>query len=186
MREQELLSLLRSDPEQGLHALMEQYGGALQTICKNFLYDCPVHDVEEAVADTFINFWKNQEKYRPDEKHSLRSYIYAIARNAARDKRRRQKKAEIFSIEELSLDLPDEISLESDFVRKQNEEILHETLRNMTEPDRSIFLYRYFYGFSVREIAEKMELKEKKVENILYRGKEKLRVALLRGGISRD
>lgn len=186
MREERLLSLLRSDPEQGLHILMEQYGGAVCTICQNFLYDCSENDVEEAVADTFINFWKHQEKYRPDAKHSLKSYLYAIARNAARDKRRRMKKKDIFSMEELSLDLPDTISLEADFVQKQNEEILHRILQNMSEPERSIFIYRYFYGFSIREIAKKMQLKEKKVENVLYRGKEKLRTELLKGGISRD
>ena len=184
IEEQKILLLLEQDPEAGIHELMEQYGGAVHTICRNFLYDCPEHDIEEAVADTFIHFWKNRTKFVPDESHSLKSYLYAIARNAARDKRRKLKRQDIFSLDEVSLELPSTQNVETDFERKKNEEILHECLGKMKEPDRSIFLYRYFYGFKIRDISKMMKLTTKKIENILYRGKEKLRVSLLEGGIS--
>ena len=86
MTDQEFLFLLEHDPEAGIHELMQIYGGAIYTICKNFLSDCPESDIEETVADTYIHFWKYRDRFVPDETHSVKSYLYAIARNAARTK----------------------------------------------------------------------------------------------------
>lgn len=183
MNDQEILIMLKKNPEQGIHKLMVLYGGAISTICRNFLYDCSEADVEEAIADTFIHFWKNREKFELKENYSLKSYLYAIARNVARDMRRKQKKADIFSMEELSLELPSEYRLENEVERRRSEAILHTCLEEMKEPDKSVFLYRYFYGYKTKDIAELLSLTTKQVENILYRGKEKLRKDLLERGI---
>ena len=183
MSDQELLLLLRKHPEQGIHKMMVLYGGAIDTICRNFLYDCSGADVEEAIADTFIHFWKNLDKFKLKENYSLKSYLYAIARNTARDSRRKQRKADIFSMEELSLELPSEYHLENEIERRRCEAILHTCLERMKEPDKSIFLYRYFYGYKVKDIAELLSMSAKQVENILFRGKEKLRKDLLERGI---
>ncbi|MCI5650092.1 MAG: RNA polymerase sigma factor [Fusicatenibacter sp.] len=184
MGDRELLFLLEQNPEKGIHMLMNLYGGAILTICRNFLYDCSEHDVEEAVADTYIHFWKNRDRFVLDERHSIRSYLYAIARNAARDKRRKQRRQDFFSLDEVALDLPSDQNVELEYEQKKNQEIVHECLKKMREPDRSVFLYRFFYGFPIREIAEILQLPSKKIENILYRGKDKLRAELLKGGIS--
>lgn len=185
MNDQELLSLLRKHPEQGIHKLMALYGGAIATICRNFLYDCSEEDVEEAIADTVIHFWKNLNKFELKENYSLKSYLYAIARNVARDLRRKQRKEDIFSMEELSLELPSEYHLENEIERRRCEAALHTCLEGMKEPDKSVFLYRYFYGYKVKDIAELLALSSKQVENILFRGKDKLRKDLLERGIFR-
>ena len=100
MNDQDLLTLIRSNPEKGIHKLMNLYGGSISTICRNFLYDCSENDIEETIADTFIKFWKQASTFELNDKYSLKSYLYTIARNTARDKRRYLKKADIFSIEE--------------------------------------------------------------------------------------
>lgn len=183
MTDHELLELLRDNPNQGIHMLIKLYGGSVSTICRNFLYDCLEADVEEAIADTFTNFWKKSKTFELNNKFTLKSYIYAIARNTSRDKRRKLKKEDIYSIEELSLELPDGFSVERQIEQKELEAILHTCLKNMKEPDKSVFLYRYFYGFKIRDIAAILNLSEKKVENILYYGKNKLRKDLLERGI---
>ena len=91
MTDQELLFLLEHNAKAGIHELMQMYGGAIYTICKNFLANCPESDIEETVADTYIHFWKYRDRFVPDEKHSVKSYLYAIARNAARDRRRESR-----------------------------------------------------------------------------------------------
>lgn len=183
MNDRDLLTIIKRNPEKGIHKLMNLYGGSIRTICRNFLYDCSENDIEEAIADTFINFWKHSDSFQLDEKYSMKSYLYAIARNTARDKRRLLKKADIFSLEELSLDFPSDYSTEDEFVRKEHEAILHTCLENLKEPDKSVFLYRYFYGYKISDIAILLNLPFKKVENILYRGKEKLRRDLYERGI---
>ena len=53
----------------------------------------------------------------------------------------------------------------------------------MKEPDKSVFLYRYFYGYKVGDIATLLDIPDKKVTNILFRGKEKLRRDLYERGL---
>ena len=60
---------------------------------------------------------------------------------------------------------------------------IKETLDKFNEPDRSIFILRFFYFEKVKSIALKLNLDEKKVENILYRSKSKLKEELIKGGI---
>lgn len=60
---------------------------------------------------------------------------------------------------------------------------LWKNVDNFKEPDRSIFILRYFYFEKVKEIASKLNLSEKKVENILYPSKTKLKEKLIKGGI---
>ena len=76
--------------------------------------------------------------------------------------------------------------LENEVERKRCEDMLHTCLEHMKEPDKSVFLYRYFYGYKVKDIGEMLLLSAKQVENILYRGKEKLRKELLERGIFHD
>ena len=54
----------------------------------------------------------------------------------------------------------------------------------MDEPDRSVFVLRYFYFFSVKDIALELDIDSKKVENILYRKKALLRKLLVERGIT--
>ncbi len=183
MSDEKLLIIIRRNPDKGLSKLMDLYGGAISTICRNFLYDCSDNDIEEAIADTFIKFWKNLDNFELNQKYSLKSYLYAIARNVARDKRRSLKKMDIFSIEELSLELPAENTTEQVTEQRELEAILHTCLEKMKEPDKSVFLYRYFYGYKIQDIGNLLNLPTKKVETILYRGKEKLRSDLFERGI---
>ena len=183
MTDEKLLIIIRRNPNKGMSKLMDLYGGAISTICRNFLYDCSENDIEEAIADAFIKFWKNLDRFELNQNYSLKSYLYAIARNVARDKRRSLYKADIFSIEELSLELPTANTTEQILERRELEAILHSCLEHMKEPDKSVFLYRYFYGYKISDIGTLLNLPTKKVENILYRGKEKLRSDLYERGI---
>jgi RNA polymerase sigma factor, sigma-70 family len=186
MEEQEIINLMKEDPEAGIHEAMNRYGGAVETICRNFLFDCQPMDIEEAVADSFVKLWKAKDRIKISKDKSLKSYLYEIARNTARDKRRTLKREKIFSIEEVELQLYAPLNVEEDYARKSNENILHECLNQTEEPDRSVFILRYFYGEKVKEIADRLKLTPKKVENILYRGKEKLEQALKERGIFRE
>ena len=73
--------------------------------------------------------------------------------------------------------------MEDDYAKKINKHIIKETIENMEEPDKSIFILRYFYYEKVKDIAIRLNLSPKKVENCLFRGKSKLKKSLIDGGI---
>ena len=184
MDDKTLLQLLQSDAEAGIKAALDLYGGAVETICKNFLINLPEQDLEEAIADTFIKLWQNSHHFKPDKGHSLKSYIYSIARNTCIDILRKQGQSFPIPIEEITL--TSHIDIENDFIKKSTETILHHTLEAMKEPDRTIFILRYFYLEPIAKIAARTGCTSGKVKNILYRGKSKLEAALKERGISNE
>ena len=162
MTDEKLIALIKKKPEQGIAAAIDLYGGAVRTICSSVLENR--EDIEEAVSQVFYRLWKYAGNY--NGKGSLKSYIYGIARNAALDAAK------------IDIETPENV-----FMKKQQEQIIHRSVDEMDEPDRSIFILKYFYFFKNREIAEKLNLSLKQVENRLARNKEKLKAKLLERGI---
>ena len=46
MPEEQLLQLIKADAAQGIEIAIEQYGGAVKSICKSILVGYPIQDVE--------------------------------------------------------------------------------------------------------------------------------------------
>ncbi|NLO98607.1 MAG: sigma-70 family RNA polymerase sigma factor [Peptococcaceae bacterium] len=180
--DKEIIQLLQNNPEEGVKLVLKIYGGPVMTICRNILFDCRPEDIEEAAADSIVGLWRSIHRFQDDQKHSLKSYLYGIARHTALDKRRSlQKQAPVLPIEEVQIET--EVDVESHFYRKMIAHILHEAVNEMGEPDRSIFILRYFFFAKVKDIATRLGLKPKEVENRLYYGKNKLRQSLMERGI---
>ena len=186
MEEKKLLELLRYDSERGIREATTQYGKAVHTICCSMLRGYPREEIEEVEADTFLKLWKNSDKIQIDESHSLKSYLYTIARNTALDVCRK-KKPQILSMDaelENLMEAASGISVEKHMENKEISNALHEVIAALGEPDNQVFLYKYFLMLRNKEIARHLQIVEKKVENILYRGKEKLRKQLAERGIT--
>lgn len=184
MTDRQLVELLREKPEEGLRIIMKLYGGAIHTICANILYGASAEDVEEAVSDVLVSIWKSRDCFRETEGNSFKSYCYGIARNTALTKRRQLfAKQEPIPLEEDLLEASENVSEELE--RREEEQMLHQVVEELEEPERSVFILRYFYFFRVKEIAGRLRIPEKKVENCLYRGKQKLKNALLKRGMER-
>ena len=116
-KDKKLLFLLKKSPEKGLSLALDIYAPPVKTICKNILYDCSSEDIEEAISDKFFKLWKNVDKFKKDKGTTLKSYIYAIARNTALDKRRQLKNNSlILSIEEDCLGIS--VNMEDDYSKK--------------------------------------------------------------------
>ncbi|SNS52816.1 RNA polymerase sigma-70 factor, ECF subfamily [Anaerovirgula multivorans] len=182
INEERVLLMLKKSPSEGIDMAIDKYGGPVKTICKNILFDCSGEDIEEAVADSFVGLWKSIDKFKSNGNYSLKSYLYGIARHTALDKRRVMKKETfVLSVEEVVIEAT--VDLECDYVKKLNENIVHDSVNSMEEPMRSVFILRYFYYEKVNDIAKRLGLTPKVVENHLYRGKSKLKRELLGRGV---
>ena len=166
MNDQSLIHLLKADPEEGLRMAISLYGKAIKTICSSILRDAPDEDIEEAVSDTFVAIWQSARNFR---KALTRRKTLLLDMN-------------LIPLEENILFPQDTIADEHE--RHEEERILHEIIFALKEPQRSVFILRYFYFWRIREISIHLSLPEKKVENLLYRGKQLLKTALLERGIT--
>ncbi|MGI5895920.1 MAG: RNA polymerase sigma factor [Oscillospiraceae bacterium] len=178
--ERTLPRLIEEEPEHGMTLVIQRYGKPIRTICRNILADCGKADVEDTVLDCFINIWQAAGRFDPERGTSFRSYCYGIARTTALAKRREWKLAPLLSLEEF---FSETSGGDGGQAQREEEQIVHEAVHRMEEPDRSIFLLRYFYYFRVKEIAARLGISPKQVENILARRKKDLRALLLEGGI---
>ena len=66
---------------------------------------------------------------------------------------------------------------------KELSEYLNNFLAALPLPERKVFLGRYWYAASIREIAEKSGFSESKVKSMLLRTRRKLRTALEEEGL---
>ncbi len=181
-KEKQVIKLLKQSPEEGLKMAIEIYGSAVKTICTNILDNLEKEDIEEAISDTFFKLWKNIDNFKTNKNTSLKSYVYAIARNVCFDKLKRLNlNLSLFDIDENNLGVS--INMYDEYAKIQNEKIIKETLNKFKEPDKSIFILRFFYFEKIKSIALKLNLNEKKIENILHRSKNKLKDELIKGGI---
>lgn len=184
MEEQELLNCLGEDVSLGIELAIRQYGTAVKTICRSILSGYSDEDIEEAVSDTFVGLWQSREKITLTEEHGLREYLYGIARRTALNRRRSLAKLQTTLDIDTAGELVSGENVEEQIVSQSEYEILHQLINAMKSPDREIFIYRYFYQHSVKEIADKLTLKAKTVENKLTRGRTRLKQQLIRCGVN--
>jgi RNA polymerase sigma-70 factor (ECF subfamily) len=119
-----------------------------------------IQDVEEITADCFIAFWKNSSSFEM-KSENLKSYLATIARNDAKNILISRK------IEYLPLKddaLADDSNIEDNYTKREAEKCIKNCVFDLTEPDRSIFILRYFYFFKTYEIAKKLSINQKTVE----------------------
>ena len=77
-----------------------------------------------------------------------------------------------------------DFSMEKETEKREVQQFLLGAIHQLGEPDSRIFLYKFFLWMKNKEIASALHLSEKKVENVLFRGKDKLRKLLEERGIT--
>ncbi|MHC5229087.1 RNA polymerase sigma factor [Enterococcus sp. LJL99] len=130
-----------------------------------------VMDIEEVVSDTFVRFWQNPEKFKP-EKGSLKNYLAVMTRSLAINKIKKNQRniVSLFDDEVIeTIQLP---------IEEQEWQALYDAIATLKEPTREIFIRRFFYNEKPSTIHQKMNLSSKQVDNFLYRGKKKLQETL--------
>lgn len=139
--------------------LIEEHKTALYKTAKGYLkYE---EDIADVMQDTILSAYEHIGELRTAS--YFKTWITRILINRCTDLLRQQRK--FVSIERI--EEPAVLSEESDYE-------FQELLKDLPESDRIIFLLYYGEGFSVREVAEILELNENTVKSRLRRGRKKL------------
>ena len=174
MDEKKLLELLRKKPNEGMKKLMETYMGYCYHIVKNRLTDFPQEDIEECVSDVFLDAYRYRNRIDL-EKGGFRAFLAIVSRRRAADRFDAAMKKKILPLEENYEKEEKGISLE-------DKEVLLASIRALGDPDEKILIWKFYYGYPTRKIAETLGLKENTVDQKVKRGLEKLRKTLEGGG----
>ena len=171
----ELLKAVKNGSEDALGALIEKYSPYIHTIVWNIVrHKLCEQDAEQLTAEVFFKLWSSAASIREG---SVKAYLARIARNSAIDAVRRAKPL---------LPLADTVAVpvegpETEAVKRAEYAALKRALDGLPEPDRSLFIGRYYFAKTSRELAKETGLSVNTVKTKLRRGKEKLRRELEEG-----
>ena len=158
-----------------------KYGKYCYTIAHNILHSH--EDSDECVNDTWNAAW---QAIPPEKPTVLRCFLARIARNIAIDRYRhnsaQKRGAETASImDEYWECIPNKAApMEDDLVLKQ---AINGFLASLDPRTRVIFMRRYWYSMSVKEIADSMHLSNSHISVILHRTRSKFKEYLTKEGI---
>ncbi len=182
MTEQEIIALYFARKETAIQATQEKYGKLIHHIARNILQDdC---DAEECTNDTYLSLWN---AIPPEEPNNLTAYVCRVVRNISL-KRLEHNTAEkrgrhlTVSLSELEDVLPD-IHLQPDTEDGELGGMISDFLGCEKEDARNIFLRRYFFFDSIRDIAERYAFSEAKVKSTLFHTRNKLKQYLTERGV---
>jgi len=184
MTEQELIDLYWKRSERALFETEKSYGSYCRSIAYHLLRSR--EDTEESVNDTWLAAWNTMPPQRPD---SLRIFLGKLTRNIAisrlrqRESKKRGGGETFLTLEELGECLPGDGDPERIVEAEELTACLNAFLKTLSRRDRSLFLGRYFYGFTEMELSKRLDMKQSSVHTVLYRSREKLRELLKKEGI---
>ena len=185
MTDEEILTLFFQRDESAIEQTRLKYGAYCEKIAAQILKSR--QDCEECLNEALLRVWNAIPPQRPG---NFKLYLAAAARNLAFSYYRRltaQKRggAEVeLALEELSECVPNPDTPEDTVLAKDLGETVNRFLGTLSARERSIFLRRYFFTESTREIAERYGLRESNVLVILSRTRKKLKFYLRQGGYS--
>lgn len=183
MDDLKIIELYFQRNEKAIEATNEKYGAYCTVVAKNILND--QRDSEECVSDTWLRAWNSMPPQRPNY---LRLFLGKITRNLALDVVKRQGRKKRGSGEyELVIDELHDVSdtayqVESEMEKKELQRSINAFLHTLPERECNIFLRRYFYFESTKQIASLYDIRESNVLGILSRTRQKLRTYLVQEG----
>ena len=181
--EEQILELYFKRDEHAVEMTSQMYGAKLTRFADSMVAH---EDAVECVNDTYMKAWNTIPPKRPD---ALGAFLAVITRNLSLDKYKYKyaaKRAQgefALLLSELEECVPD---TSCGSIRLEGEEIsfaISDFLRSRNQDARRIFVLRYFYCESVKEIADKLNFSESKVKSSLFTTRNALKKHLLQEGI---
>lgn len=180
MEDSDIIRLYLQRDQRAISESQSKYQRYCSVIADNIL-NCP-EDTEECVEDTWMRAWGSIPPQKPDR---LSVFLGKITRNLAIDRYRRRKAAKYgegqiaLCLDELAECVGTEECTADDIALKT---ALETFLQGLDGKTRDIFMLRYWYMFSVRDIAKRLGKSEGAVKMSLQRTRGRLKKYLEQEG----
>ena len=171
------IRFLNDDSEEALRILFEKYKSSLTM----FLYGIVGNedDAEELMMDTFAVLVSKTAHYSVRKDAEFKTWLFAVARNQARNHLRRRKR--FFDMTDDALESqPDDFQNQPEYVilREEKNQKLWQALKVINSDYRQVLYLMYFEDMQLDEIARIMKKTKKQVYNLSARAKASLKKTL--------
>ena len=183
LEDSQIIDLFLERSEQAITELDRKYGAAVKKTAANILRD--PQDAEECVNDAYLGVWNSIPPHRPNP---LGSYVCRIARTLAGAKLRGETAQKRNGGLELVLDelaevVPSGVDLEKELEARELLAAVERFLAMLDQDDRVLFVRRYWFADSVKELAAATHSRESRISARLFRLRGKLRNYLKKEGL---
>ena len=185
MDDRSILDLFWSRQEQAIVEIAAKYGSYCHSIAFGILQDS--RDANEAVNDAYLAAWNTIPPQRP---YALRTYLGKLTRNLSLRKWRDRTAAKrgggqiLLALEELGDCIPAGSTPDAALEQQALAEVIDAFLRTLPTEERCIFLRRYWYLDSIRDICSRFGYGQSRVKMTLYRTRKKLLQTLEQEGFT--
>ena len=135
---------------------------------------------EDLAIDTFMHLIVHPHRY--NFKTPLKAYLFMIGRSRALDYLKHRKKYTMVDLKQVEEIPSDDVTLEELILLTERKQQLSRALLQLPDEMQTVIHLVYFEDFSYENAARVMKKSRKQVANLLYRGKEKLRIILGKDG----
>ena len=183
MLDEEIVNLYWKRDERAVQETKTAYGKYLFKIAYNVLAD--FEDSRECVNDTYLAAWNSIPPQRPNV---LSTYLGKITRRISIDifrkkhREKRQASEYALSLDELQECVPGGNLPEEELEVKMLAKSINEFLRTQPDEARNLFVGRYYFLDSLRDVARYCGMSESKAKTILYRTRCNLKTYLEKEG----
>ncbi len=184
MKDNEIVDLYWKRSDAAIAETSNKYSKYCHYISNNILHN--TQDAEECVNDTFLQAWNAIPPNRPD---CLSAFLGKITRNLSFNKykscsaKKRGGSQTELALAELEECIPASESVERVIDNISLTDTINHFLESLSQTDRMLFMRRYWYLSSIKEIACEFNMNENKVKSILFRERKKLKTLFEKEGI---
>lgn len=183
MTDNKIIQLFFQRKEVAIEETHKKYGSYCFKIANNILNNR--EDSEECLNDTWLKAWDSIPPTRPIY---FNLFLGKIVRNCAINKYRqkyahKRGKGEILLVlDELEECITKPSDVETLYIAEELQNTINKFVRELSERDGNIFIRRYFYADSIKDISNRYHISENNVRVMLSRTRNKLKIRLEKEG----
>ncbi|MBD5498632.1 MAG: sigma-70 family RNA polymerase sigma factor [Lachnospiraceae bacterium] len=180
MEDAGIVALYFARSETAIQETERKYGAYLHQVAYNILRD--ISDTEEIVNDTYMGAWGAIPPTRPNNfKHFLSRITRNLSFNRLSYLKAGKRHALFVELDECIPDRQNEV--EHLWEAKEIGIALNRFLKTLDDKSCAVFLARYYYSYSIDELAKQYRLSARQVKYLLSKMRNELRVYFEREGV---
>lgn len=185
MEDSKIVELYWQRSEAAISATAEKYGKYCNYIAYNILRNS--EDAEECVNDTYMRAWNAIPPHKPAQ---LSTFLGKITRNLSLNKykglhaQKRGKGQIDMALSELGECIGQTSRIETMADEMVVVQVINGFLADQPKLNRIVFVKRYWYLSSIKDMAEELAMNENRITSMLFRMRKELKHRLESEGIT--
>lgn len=175
-----LLERIRRGDTSGAADLFERYAPGLLRFADRMLSDRSA--AEEVTQEVFVKVISRAHQY--DGRAEVSSWLFAIAANACRDRRRRERRAPVVALEAIPEPPQKGEGIEGALLHRERRDVVRRALGNLSEEQREALVLARYHGMPYAEIARTLGISVGAVKTRIFRAIETLKAHFSEGETS--